>query len=105
MHPQPPAYSAPDTPTSQWRAMHANAGVMATGNAEKAATALLKLSHVPANELPMRIQFGTDAWAIVKAKAEVTIRDSVKWSEVSHSTNNDGVDKEAIIGFVNSVVV
>ena len=105
MHPQPPAYSAPDTPTSQWRSMLANAGVTTTGNAEKAATALLKLSHVPANELPMRIQFGTDAWAIVKAKAEITIRDSVKWSEVSHSTNNDGVDKEATIGFMNSVVV
>jgi len=85
--------------------MRANAGVMTTGNAEKAATALLKLSHVPANELPVRIQFGTDAWAIVKVKAERTIRDSVKWSEVSHSTNNDGVDKEAIIRFMASVVV
>jgi len=76
----------------------------ATGNAEKAAIALLKLSHVPANELPTRIQFGTDAWAMVKAKAEGTIRDVVKWSEISHSTNNDGVDKEAIIGLMASVV-
>jgi len=77
--------------------------VAATGNAEKAATALLKLSHVPANELPTRIQLGTDAWAIVKTKAECTIRDAVKWSEISHSTNNDGVDKEAIIALMASV--
>ena len=103
-HPQPPAYSGPDTPTSQWRAFRANAGVTATGNAEKAATALLELSHIPANELPTRIQFGTDAWAMVKAKAEKTIRDAVKWSEISHSTNNDGVNKEAIIGLIGSVV-
>ena len=104
-HPQPPAYSGPDTPTSQFRDLLANSGATATGNAEKAAKALVKLSHVPANELPTRIQLGTDAWTIVKVKAEGTIRDALKWSEISHSTNNDGVDKEAIIGFVNSVVV
>ena len=65
---------------------------------------MLELSHIPANELPTRIQFGTDAWAMVQAKAEKTIRDAVKWSEISHSTNNDGVDKEAIIGLIGSVV-
>jgi hypothetical protein len=102
-HPQPLAYSAPDTPTSQWRTMLANSNAATTGNPEKAAAALIRLSHVPANELPIRIQFGTDAWAIVKAKAESTARDAAKWSEISHSTNNDGVDKEAIIGFVTSI--
>ena len=103
-HPQPPAYSAPDTPTSQWRAFQAKSGVTATGSPEKAATALIKLSHVPANELPARIQFGSDSWAIVKTKAEGTIRDAIKWSEISHSTNSDGVDKEAIIGLMASLV-
>ena len=76
----------------------------ATGNPEKAAAALIKLSHVPAHELPTRIQFGSDAWTIVKLKAEGTIRDGMKWSEISHSTNNDGVDKEAIIKLMHSVV-
>jgi len=103
-HPQPLAYSAPDTPTSQWRAFVTNGGTTATGNPEKAATALIKLSHVPVNELPTRIQFGTDSWAIVKAKAEATVRDALKWSETSHSTNNDGVDKEAIVGLMASLV-
>ena len=102
-HPQPLAYSASDTPTSQWRAMHANDNVTATGNPEKAAAALIKLSHVPPSELPTRIQFGTDAWALVKAKAEDTARDAVKWGEISHSTNNDGVDKDAIVGFMASI--
>lgn len=103
-HAQPAAYSASDTPTSQWRAMHENSDKTSTGDPAKAATALIKLSHVPANELPTRIQFGTDSWAIVKAKAEVTARDAVKWSEISHSTNSEGVDKEAIIGFMTSLV-
>ena len=102
-HPQPSAYSAPDTPTSQWRAMR-NQGLATTGDPEKAAAALIKLSHIPANELPTRIQFGSDAWAIVKARAEATVRDTEKWSEVSHSTNKDGVDKEALIKIMNSLI-
>jgi hypothetical protein len=102
-HPQPPAYSGPDTPTSQWRAMLASSPT-AIGSPERAAAALIKLSHVPVNELPTRIQFGTDSWAMVKAKAEATARDAVKWSEISHSTNGDGVDKEAIIGWMTSLV-
>lgn len=79
-------------------------GVIATGESEKAAAALIKLSHVPVNELPIRIQLGTDAWAMVKAKAEVTARDAVKWSEISHSTNADGVDREATIKLITSFV-
>ena len=83
--------------------MHANNNLTNTGNPEKAAAALVRLSHVPVNELPIRIQFGTDAWAMVKAKAEGTARDAAKWGEISHSTNNDGVDKEAVIGFAASI--
>lgn len=103
-HPQPLEYSAADSPTSQWRAMHANSGAIATGDPKKAAETLIKLSHVPVNELPTRVQFGSDSWAIVKARAEATVRDAVKWSELSNSTNKDGVDKEAVIGFVTSFV-
>lgn len=103
-HPQPAAYSAPDTPTSQWRALHEKTDVTGTGSPEKAATALIKLSHVPVRELPIRIQFGSDAWALVKNKAEGTARDAVKWSEISHSTNKDGADKEAIIRMMASLV-
>jgi hypothetical protein len=102
-HPQPPAYSAPDTPTSQWRVMHEN-NDFTVGKPERAAAALIKLSHVPVNELPNRIQFGSDAWGLVKAKAEATARDAVKWSEISHSTNKDGVDKEAIVGLMATLV-
>ena len=84
--------------------MHQDQSTITTGDPEKAAVALIKLSHVPVNELPARIQFGTDSWAIVKAKAEATARDAAKWSDISHSTNKDGVDKEAIIGFMTSLV-
>jgi hypothetical protein len=103
-HPQPPAYSAPDTPTSLWRAAFKNSGKNATGDPERAAAALIKLSHVPANELPTRVQFGSDCWAIVKARAEATVRNAEEWSEISHSTNKEGVDKEAVIGFMTSFV-
>ncbi|KAF9653841.1 NAD(P)-binding protein [Thelephora ganbajun] len=102
-HPQPPAYATPDAPTSQWRAFH-ETGVAGTGSPEKAAAALIKLSHVPVKELPTRIQFGSDAWAIVKGRAEATVRDAVKWGEISHSTNNDGADKETIIQSMASLV-
>jgi hypothetical protein len=103
-HPQPPEYSAPDSPTSQWRAWFTNSSRKALGNPGKAAAALIKLSHVPVNELPTRIQFGSDAWATIKAKAEATISDAVKWSEISHSTNEDGVDKEAVFGLAASLI-
>jgi hypothetical protein len=103
-HPQPSAYSASDTPTSKWRAMHETPDTVTTGDPEKAAAALIKLSNVPVSELPTRVQFGSDCWAIVKAKAEATARDAVKWSEISHSTNKDGVDKETVIGFMTSLV-
>lgn len=103
-HPQPPAYSAPDTPTSLWRTSFVYDGEKITGDPDKAAAALIKLSHVPANELPTRIQFGSDCWAMVKGRAEVTIRDAVKWNEISHSTNKDGVNKEAVVEFVTSFV-
>ena len=102
-HPQPLPYSDADTPTSRFRAMLANGGEHTSGDPEKAAAALIKLSHVPARELPTRVQFGTDSWAIVKAKAEATARDSLKWSEVSHSTNKDGVDKEAIVNSMSTL--
>ena len=84
--------------------MHAKSGTTTTGDPEKAAAALIKISHVPVDELPTRVQFGSDSWAIVKARAEATARDAVKWSEISHSTNKDGVDKEAIVGFMASLV-
>ena len=102
-YPQPPTYAAPDTPASRLRAAFKNSRNI-VGDSEKAAAALIKLSHVPVNELPTRIQFGSDCWAIVKARAEATVRDAVKWSEISHSTNKDGVDKETIIGFMTSLV-
>lgn len=102
-YPPPPAYSAPDTPTSRWRAAFKHGANSAPGDPEKEAAALLRLSHVPANELPTRIQFGSDCWAIVKVRAEATVRDAEKWSEISHSTNKDWVEKEDVIEFITSL--
>jgi hypothetical protein len=84
--------------------MRANSDALSIGDPEKAAAALIKLSHIPVNELPTRVQFGTDCWAMVKAKAEATARDAEKWSEISNSTNKDGVDKESMIAFITSLV-
>ena len=103
-HPPPPAYSLPDTPKNQFHSTLANAGIGSAGSPVKAAAALIKLSRVPAHELPSRIQLGSDSWVATKTKAEATIRDAVKWNEISHSTNNDGVDKDAIIKLMGSVV-
>jgi hypothetical protein len=103
-YPQPAAYSSPNTPTSLWRNMVANARTSATGDPAKAAKALIKLSHVPANQLPTRVQLGSDCWAIIKARAEATIRDAEKWSELSHSVNKDGVNKETVIKVMTSPI-
>ena len=84
--------------------MHSDSGAVTTGDPEKAAAALIKLSYIPAKELPTRIQFGSDCWAIVKARAEATVRDALKWSQISHSTNKDGVDQEAVVTFMTSLV-
>ncbi|KAF8958851.1 hypothetical protein BDZ97DRAFT_1736274 [Flammula alnicola] len=89
--PPHPAYDTPNSPTTQYRAM---LGVLPfIGSPAKAAKAFLSLAE-KRQDLPLRIQFGSDALAVVRHTAHRTISDSEKWESLSHSTNVDGIDEQ-----------
>ena len=90
--PMPPQYAG--SPSDQFRQQtFANRG-SAIGDPRKAAQAMIRVAGLP--KPPLRIQFGTDALVILTAKARETMRDGEKYAEISHSTNADGVDKDAV---------
>ena len=71
--------------------MIGNNGIAFIGSPEKAAEAFITLAE-KRKELPLRVQFGSDAYAIVQHTAMKTISDSEKVESISHSTNVDGID-------------
>ena len=68
-------------------------GIPFIGSPEKAAKAFITLAE-KRKELPLRVQFGSDALAIVRHTAMKTISDSEKLESISHSTNVDGIDSK-----------
>ena len=88
-----PAYDTDDSPTKKRRVVHTGTDndIPFIGSPIKAAKAFISLAENKQN-LPLRIQFGSDSLAIVKHTAMKTISDSEKWESVSHSTNVDGID-------------
>ena len=92
--PQLPPYADPNSPTSFFRKVSFDPSTY-IGDIAKAAQALLKVANMP--DPPMRIQFGTESMAIVAGKAEETLEDARKYAGVAHSTNADGVDKDAVL--------
>jgi NAD(P)-dependent dehydrogenase (short-subunit alcohol dehydrogenase family) len=96
-YPAPAAYAAPDTPSSQFRAMLNDHKAGFTGNPARFAAAVMKLADIDGTQLPLRMQFGSDALGLVRNKALRTIDDGKKWADISHSTNNDGIDKDFIL--------
>ena len=94
-YPSPPQYDHPDSPSNKFREISDNH--QSIGSPERAAAALIKLASVNGAELPLRIQLGSDALGLARNKAKKTISDGEKWSDLSHSTNHDGVDKNSIL--------
>ena len=88
-----PAYDTDDSPTKKRRTVHTGADVPFIGSPIKAAKAFISLAE-KRQDLPLRVQFGSDSLAIVKYNAAKTISDSEKWESVSHSTNVDGIDSK-----------
>jgi hypothetical protein len=97
LYPPPAPYTDPETPTSQFRKMMSQENEVTCGNPERAALAFIQLADMSAAELPIRIQFGSDAYALVRNKAQKTIDEGEKWAKISHSTNNDGVDPAKVL--------
>ncbi|KAG5723235.1 hypothetical protein E4T56_gene352 [Termitomyces sp. T112] len=88
--PPHPDYTADTSPAKQYRTMLA--GLPFIGDPEKAAKAFLDLAEEK-QDLPLRVQFGSDALAVIRHTAMKTISDSEKWESISHSTSNlDGID-------------
>lgn len=86
---QHPAYST--SPTTQFRSM---LGVIPfIGSPERGAKAFVALAQKK-DQLPLRIQLGTDSFAIVRHTAAKTLADSERWETISHSTNIDGIDEQ-----------
>lgn len=63
------------------------------GSPERGAKAFVALAQKK-DQLPLRIQLGTDSLAIVRHMAAKTLADSEKWETISHSTNVDGIDAQ-----------
>jgi len=87
-----PAYDTDNSPAKQHRTMHGtDSGIPFIGSPEKAAKAFITLAKMR-QDLPLRVQFGSDSLALVRHTAMKTISDGEKLESVSHSTNVDGID-------------
>ena len=89
--PPHPAYDTDSSPTKRRRSMITGNSVPSLGSAEKAAKAFIILAE-KRQDLPLRVQFGSDSFAIVRHTAMKTISDGEKLESLSHSTNVDGID-------------
>ncbi|KAF9547695.1 NAD(P)-binding protein [Agrocybe pediades] len=83
-----PAYEAKASPFRSLRS-----SIVMLGDPVKAASAILNLSHQ--DQLPMRVQLGSDSLAIVQAKAKKVLKDSEEHAELARSTDKDGMDGKA----------
>jgi len=63
------------------------------GSARRMGLALHKLAGEP--QLPLRIQFGSDAHFLVSGQAKQTLADAAKHEEVSRSTDREEIDGKA----------
>lgn len=105
-YPAPPQYAPATTPSSLFRAsLKGSAPSEALGQPERAAAAFIKLAETPIADLPLRVQFGSDSYALIRGKAQKTISDGEKWAELSHTTNHEGVDAEKVLETLAKVVV
>ena len=92
-----PAYDtdSDDSLTKRNRSMitGTSSGFPFIGSSEKAAKAFISLAEMR-QDLPLRVQFGTDSLVVVRHNAMKTISDGEKFASLSHSTNVDGVDSK-----------
>ena len=101
--PIPEPYDRPHAPSVLFRRMTQGRGAVFTGDPHKAARAIVQIADMP--DPPVRVQLGTDALVLVRSKARKTIEDGERWEELSHSTNADGADRDAIVQRLGAVNV
>jgi hypothetical protein len=91
--PPHPAYDTDNSPTKKRRSMlvGTDSSILFIGSPIKAAKAFITLAE-KRQDLPLRVQFGSDSLAVVRHTAMKTISDSEGLESLSHSTNVDGID-------------
>ena len=96
----PEAYNRPDAPSVLFRQMTQGRSVF-VGDPRKAARALVEVAGL--SDPPIRVQLGTDAYCLVRRKAEKTLEDCERWVELARSTDADGVDEGRIMEKLGAV--
>lgn len=92
--PQTPPYADPSSPSSSFRSVSFNTSTY-IGDPAKAGKAFIQVADMV--DPPLRVQFGTESLAIVMAKAKETLQNAENNAHIAHSTNIDGVDKDAVL--------
>ena len=88
-----PAYDGDNSQTNQNRSLLMGKVFPFIGSPEKAARAFVTLAEKK-QDLPLRVQLGTDSLLALRYTAMKTISDGEKWESISHSTNVDGIDSK-----------
>ncbi|KAJ7621212.1 hypothetical protein FB45DRAFT_928659 [Roridomyces roridus] len=98
--PSHPAYASPTSPSSQVRTMLET--IPFNGDVSKASKTIMQVASLP--KMPLRLPLNTEAYCLVKMKANMTLAQLEEFAELSHSTNKDGIEREKvmeILGMVN----
>ncbi|KAJ7791927.1 NAD(P)-binding protein [Mycena leptocephala] len=72
------------------------------GDISKASKTLMEVASLP--KMPLRLPLNTEAYCLVKMKAERTLAQLEEFAPLSHGTNKDGVDRAKVmdsLGVVN----
>ncbi|KAJ7583367.1 NAD(P)-binding protein [Mycena floridula] len=93
--PPHPAYTEPQNPCAKFRKIHDSSDMPLLGSSHRMALAIIRLAGEP--ELPLRVQFGSEALFLVGTQAQKTISEGQKWAELSHSTNREDMDGEKYV--------
>lgn len=89
----PPQYDSENSPSVLFRKQVI--GQPFIGDPARAAKALVRIADM--DKPPLRIQLGSESLLIVRHKAMKTIADGEKYEELTHSTNVDGIDRDAVL--------
>ncbi|EKM52014.1 uncharacterized protein PHACADRAFT_262462 [Phanerochaete carnosa HHB-10118-sp] len=90
-----PKYADPNSPCAVFRKMTFDGSMKPIGDPQKAARTLVKIAGLA--DVPLRLQLGTECMVIVAGKAKETLANVEKYADIAHSTNSDGVDKDAVL--------
>ncbi|KAH9919876.1 hypothetical protein B0H21DRAFT_712945 [Amylocystis lapponica] len=87
-----PNYDSPEAPSLTFRKMMQQLFI---GDPVRGAKAIMRIAGM--EDPPLRIQLGTDSLLVVKKKALKTIEDGERLAELAHSTNAEGVERDAVL--------